>query len=139
MQPRTIISFHILLVFIFFCLNCATPIGQYKESDFTWKEKIIMAKYDEVYTRVLNGFRKWGQCVAEGNIYSDKKAGHFDIYLKALGHGRSDFVIGMIDLQEQKNGTTLMRTGSLRPNSPIFGGELWFKFAEGDYSDLENR
>ena len=119
--------------------GCATPIGQRKPSELHWKEKIIAAKYDEVYMRISDGFRKWGGAVVEGTLYADKKAGHFDVYMKDIFGGRSSVCIATIDITQVAGGNSKITIGSLAGKNEAYNGDWWIKFAEGDYSFLDSQ
>ena len=69
-----------------------------KKSDFVWEERVVAANYQEVYRRILSGFRKCGEIIPEGHLYTDIKEGHFDVYIRQTFGGRSDFVFGIIDV-----------------------------------------
>ena len=137
---------NVLIIFslIFITMTgCATPAGKIPESDFVWQEKIIEANYQEVYRRIVNGFRTCKDVVAEvaeGNLYTDIKEGHFDIYLWNVLGGRSDWVLGIIYLKPDDKGNTIVRVGvQTIYDRPLLGGHgkyrrLWLKFAEGDLS-----
>lgn len=121
-------------------IGCATPAGKIPESDFVWQEKIIEANYQEVYRRIVSGFRTCGDVIAEGNLYTDIKEGHFDIYLRGTFGGRSDFILGVIHLKPNDKGNTIVKVGvQTIYDRPLFGRhgkyrKLWLKFAEGDLS-----
>jgi hypothetical protein len=138
-QIKKIVLTIFSLIFIAL-IGCATPAGKISKSDFVWQEKVIEANYQEVYNRIVNGFRTCGDLIAEGNLYTDAQKGHFDIYLRDPLGGRSDWVIGIINLKPDNKGNTIVKVGvQTIYNGPLFGEHgkyrrLWLRFAEGDLS-----
>ena len=137
MKKTVLIIFSLIFIAM---IVCATPAGKISESDFVWQEKVIEANYQEVYSRIANGFRTCGDLIAEGNLSTDTKEGHFDIYSgDALG-GRSNWVLGKIYLKPDNKGNTIVKVGvQTIYDGPLFGEHgkyrrLWLRFAEGDLS-----
>lgn len=132
--------FTISMLILITMVSCATPVGKIPESDFAWQEKVIEENYQEVYRRILNGFRKCKPGIAEGNLYTDIKEGHFDVYLIDVFGGKHSGVLGVIDLKSDDKANTIVRVGvQAIYDRPLFGGhgryrKLWLKFAEGDLS-----
>jgi len=119
--------------------GCATPIGQWKKSDLYWNEKIITARYDEAYARLLDGFRKDDDYAWEGTLYAEKKTGHFDIYVRnVLNLGKSSVGLATIDIIQLEDGNTKVLIGCRNSRWADWCGKRWIKFAEGDYSSLDD-
>jgi hypothetical protein len=133
-MKKIVIMFALLLVIN----GCATPIGQRKASELYWKEKVIAARYDDVYSHISEGFRKWGGAVIEGTLYTEKKSGHFDVYMKSIVGGRGAVGAATIDLTQLPDGNTRVVIGSIFGKNERFNGVWWIKFAEGDYSVLND-
>lgn len=133
-----------LIVAYSFCilitLGCATPVGKIPESDFVWEDRIIKLNYQEVYRNIANGFRTCKPGIAEGNLYTDIKEGHLDVYLVDVFGGKHPGVLGIIRVKEDNNGNTIVRVGVQRIyDNPVFGArgiyrKKWLEFAEGDLS-----
>jgi len=124
----------LLILAVYFLSGCATPPGQLKESDLVWQEKTIAANYQEVYRNIKEGFRTCAGVVIESDLYTDKKTGHFDVYL-ARG---SDWVFGLIDLKSITEASTWVKVGVQNSyDSPAFAEtglnrKLWLRWASGD-------
>jgi len=129
----------LIVVLSLFFAGCATPIGQLKKSDLHWKEGVVAARYDEVYLRLSDGFRKWGGAVVEGTLYADKKAGHFDIYMKNILGGRSNIGAATIDITQIADGNTKVIIGSIFGKNERWNGVWWIRFAQGDFSPLDSQ
>ena len=128
----------IAIFFLLIVIGCATPVGKLKKSDFAWEERVISANYQEVYRRILSGFRKCGEVIPEGNLYTDIQEGRFDVYVRQTFGGRSDFVFGIIDVIYRNENATLVRVGvqTIYDGVSSFGTKgrtrkLWLKWAEG--------
>ena len=117
-------------------IGCATPAV--KKSDMVWQKKVIEANYQEVYARIINGFKTCSDLVAECKLNPDTKKGRFNIYLRDALGGRGDWVIGVIYLKPDNKGNTVVRVGvQTIYDGDLFGvhgkyRRLWLKFAEGD-------
>jgi hypothetical protein len=120
--------------------GCATPAGKISKSDFVWQKKVVEADYQEVYKRIVNGFRTCGDLIAEGNLNTNTQKGHFSIYPRDELGGRSDWVLGIINLKPDNKGNTIVRVGvQIIYDGPLFGEHgkyrrLWLRFAQGDLS-----
>jgi hypothetical protein len=107
---------------------------------FCLAEKVIEADYQEVYKRIENGFRTCGDLLAQGNLDTNTPRGHFRIYSRDELGGRSDWVLGIINVKRDDKGNTIVRVGvQIIYDGPLFGEHgqyrrLWLRFAEGDYS-----
>lgn len=138
-RPLKKISRRITVFFLLIITSCVTPIGKFKESDFVWEEKVITANYQEVYRRILLGFRRCKVGVPESNLYQDIKEGRFDVYLdQAFVGGRSDITLGMIYVVYKTNDISIVKVGVRYIfDKPLFGEEggkrrLWLKWAAGN-------
>lgn len=101
--------------------GCATPIGEFKEEDFIWREQTINANYQEVYRRVLGGLRRCGALTGYGNIYTDISSGHFDMYVTGI-YGPSQWVVGVIDIKQLDDRRSHVRVGVNRRHAPLSPG-----------------
>ena len=128
------------LFFVSTSLGCFTPIGKIPDSDFVWEDRTIKVNYQEVYRRVLAGVRTCKPGIAEGNLYTDIKEGHIDVFLVDMFGGKHPGVLGIILVKEDHNGDTVVRVGVQTVyDDPLFAppGRLrkkWLNFAEGDLS-----
>jgi hypothetical protein len=120
-----------ILAVLLFCTGCFTPIGKIPKEDFGWQEKIIEADYQEVYRRVLNGFRTCKPGIAEGNLYTDIKEGHFDVYLVGFLGTKHPGALGMIDIKADEKGNTIIKVGVQKMYDHAgYYRKIWLSFAE---------
>jgi hypothetical protein len=129
-----------IVLFLLSSCSFAKPLGQYKPSELNRKEKVIAAKYDEVYFRLSEGFRKWGEAIIEGTLYAERKTGHFDIY--AHGFLGSRVGVAIIDLKQLDDGSTRVFVGAWNAaayyrRAKEWNGIMWIEFAEGNYSSIQ--
>lgn len=121
------------LAIILLC-GCTTPAGKLTKDDFVWK-KIDMPgiSYAESYRRMLNGFRTAGAPIAEANLYPDNKTGFMDLYLKGLGGGRSDWVVGRVEIVSMGEGSIVsVGYNNCYPGGPSYL-ELWETYLGEQY------
>lgn len=98
-MKRIGISVGILIVLLL--VSCATPVGQFKESDFTWTRASINSNYQAAYRNLKDGFRKCGDGLhIDSDLYTDINTGHFDIYVSYPFGEKSPVVFGVIDLKQ---------------------------------------
>ncbi len=125
----------IIVAAFYFLSGCATPPGQLKESDLVWQETTIAANYQEVYRNVKEGFRLCGAGVPEGDLYTDNKTAHLDVYLpQTIPGGRSDWVMGLIDIKSTDEFLTSIKAGQVARMGLKHSSQagLWIRWASGD-------
>jgi hypothetical protein len=112
-----------LLVCLGALTSCATPIGQFKESDLTWTKFDKDVNYQEVFRNLKEGFRRCAPGLfADGNLYTDIKEGHFDIYVTNILGGRSQWVYGIINIRANfPDGSTVDIGVKNAFDNPVFG------------------
>lgn len=130
-----------MIVVIAFLTGCATPIGQMAETDFNWSDETVSAGYQEVYRRLVNGFRSCSgdglPAVPIGNLYTDNRTAHIDVYLGSMYGGQTQWPLGMIDLQAISDAKTQVRVGGHKtPESATFRPgayrrQQWLDWAAG--------
>jgi hypothetical protein len=135
----TSIAVGLVLVGSLTCSGCATPPGRMTQNDFSWTEATVNTNYQDVYRRIVTGFRSCSNVdVPEGNIYTDLQEAMFDVYNKGIGGSRTDFVAGMIKLTAADDGTKV----SIGANNSAFEWlqekrkKQWLNFAQGDFTCL---
>jgi len=103
--------------------SCATPVGQFKESDMTWTKSEIGINYQAVFRNVKEGFRKCASHLfADGNLYTDIKESHFDVYLTDVLGGKSPWVYGVVNIKSiDSNHSTLEIGVNNAYDNPVFG------------------
>lgn len=101
----------VLLLLSVLVTGCATPVGQFTEHDFDWIEVRADVGYQALYRRMLDNFRRCGNAVPEGNMYTDTRVAHIDVYLPGAYGGRSDWVIGVIDIRATGDNASMIRAG----------------------------
>ena len=103
--------------------SCATPVGQFKENDMIWTKSEMEMNYQVVFRNIKEGFRKCGlHFFADGNLYSDIKEGHFDIYLTDVFGGKSPWVYGVVNINNiDPNHSTLEIGVNNTYDNPVFG------------------
>lgn len=123
-------------------LGCATPPGQIPESDFVWETKTLSIDYQDVYKNIRATYRHCGGKfgVPEGDVYPVERKAKVDLYTAAVYGGRSDFVLGVIDVTGTAPGASTVKVGILKrfDDSIAFNkGELrqnWQDFINGKYT-----
>lgn len=136
-----------IFAFSFFCCSCAsiTSLQTLKEDDFSWEEKTVTAGYQEVYRRLIKGFRNCDSeniYVSEANLYTDIREAEFIIYSNVGPHGgktRGPFVIGKILLKSVDDSNTKVSAAVVHfwvksRNVNLKRTTDWIKMADGDYS-----
>lgn len=120
---------------------CATPIGQFKESDMTWTKLEMEMNYQSVFRNVKEGFRKCGPYYfADGNLYTDVKEGHFDIYLTDVFGGKSPWGYGVVNISGIDENHSAFEIGVNNAyDNPVLGKEgggreTIAKWAAGTYT-----
>ena len=129
------------LVFLGMLTSCATPVGQFKESDMAWTKFEVEMNYQAVFRGVKEGFRKCGSHLfADGNLYADIKEGHFDVYLTDVFGGKSPWVYGMVNIKNVGPSHSVLEIGVNNTyDNPLFGNkgdgrEMIAKWASGTYA-----
>jgi len=134
------LAFVTILASFLFLSSCATPVGQFKESDMAWTKMNFKLNYQAVYRNLKEGFRKCGpRFFADGNLYTDINEGHFDIYLSDMLGGRSSWVYGIIIIKHIDGDTSAVSIGVNNTyDNPLFGKksggrEMISQWAKGIY------
>jgi len=141
------LAFATILVSLLFLSSCATPVGQFKESDMAWTKMNVKLNYQAVYRNLKEGFRKCGPTYfVDGNLYADINEGHFDIYLTTAFGGRTSWVYGIINIKHIDKDTSAVSIGVNNTfDNPLFGKkgggrEMISQWAKGIYDcDKEKR
>lgn len=128
---------------------CATPIGQMTEDDFNWSEETVHAGYQEVYRRITNGLRSCDgdgiPAVPIGNLYTDNRTAHIDVFLGSMYGGHTRLPLGMIQIKALSEGATQVRVaGHKTPESAKFRPgayrrQQWLDWAAGRPNDQHCR
>lgn len=125
---------HLLITLMLF--GCATPPGKLRDSDYVWQEKRIQAPYQEVYKRLVLGFRSDDYGDPDAHLFPDSKEGLFDVYLKSYKGSLNPWVVGIIKLKADTDNTTVMRAGTNEGNiyfrNTGWLRERWLKYADGE-------
>ena len=131
----------VLSVFLGMLASCATPVGQFKESDMTWTKFEMEMNYQSVFRNVKEGFRRCGNnFFADGSLYTDVKEGHFDIYLTDAFGGKSPWVYGVVNINNVDENHSTFAVGVVNAyDNPMFGKEgggreSIAKWASGTYA-----
>jgi len=129
---------YIFLLAIVILSGCAfTPPGALKPSDLITEQKIIPANYQVVYRRVKNGFRNCGERYAEGELYTDIKEGHFDVFSHNAPVAATH---GIIEIKAiTKDSTRITVSANKAFDSALFHTKgfqrkKWLRWAIGDRS-----
>lgn len=103
--------------------GCATPAGQFKDDDLAWTRLTVNETYQQVYRNVREGFRRCGDAfVAEGNLFTDIKAGEFDFYLTDIFGGRSSWVAGFVKIEAVDDKSARLAVGvNKNYDKPLLG------------------
>ena len=79
--------------------SCATPVGQFDESDMHWTKFETELNYQAVYRNVNEGFGKCGShWLVEGKLYTDIEEGRMDIYVFNK-YGSTNWVYGLVNVK----------------------------------------
>lgn len=113
------VSVAAIILIILLLSSCATPVGQFQESDFNWTKTTIDLNYQAVYRNLKDGFRTCRSGLSiDSEIYTDINTGHFDIRFDS----RAAWVFGMIDLQHIDQNNCQVSIGVIRAyDDPLFG------------------
>ena len=130
---------------------CApTRPGKYREPDFVWEDVMVPTSYVKAYRRVFEGFRQCGPSTAAvfatpigvPECFDDHehKVVLCDVYFESPRGGRSNRVLGQIELVATSDHETRARLGVLRDvDEPWFGRQgatrkIWLSFVRGEDS-----
>ena len=113
----------VILVSLVIVASCATPVGQLKSNDMAWTKLEMEMNYQSVFRNVKEGFRKCGShFFADGNLYTDIKEGHFDIYLTDIFGGKSPWVYGVVNIKNIDSSYSALEIGVNNTyDNPVFG------------------
>jgi len=123
---------------------CATPPGQLKKDEMDWTTINVAQPYSTVFTGLQEYARTCGGLLAESqpSWYPgiDGKHAKIDLYLpnNLLG-GRSEFVFGIVTLEEDQSGSTTAKIGVQTVYSkPLFKRRGWWvNDAQQMFEDIE--
>ena len=135
-----------ILVSLVTLVSCATPVGQFKSNDMAWTKLEIGMNYQSIFRNVKEGFRICGShFFADGNLYTDIKEGHFDVYLTDIFGGQSPWVYGVVNIINIDSSHSALRIGVNNIyDNPVFGKkgggrEMIAKWASGIYACGEEK
>lgn len=128
---------------------CAvTRPGKYYGSDFVWEEVTLPTSYFNAYRRVVEGFRQCG--ASRGALFvthigvpecfddREREAVLCDVYFGSTRGGRSNHVLGRIELLATADHETRAKLGVVRgADNPWFGEQgatrnTWLRFVRGE-------
>lgn len=134
-MSNNIITICLFTLLLFGCAS--TPPGQIKPSEVDWRTITTQSALQSTYKQLLEGFRYCGSYygVPECRNYPDEQEINCDIYTAGTYGGRSDHVMGFIQLARLSDSETTLKTGyvGLKINEDS-AHEYWQGLAVGDYS-----
>lgn len=109
--------------------GCATPPGQFKESDMDFVNYTVAQSISQVSDRIQDYERMCGGLVKEfaSTWYPPKSDGSItiDLFLKGLGGSKQDWVAGIIVLNKVSEASTEVKIGVNKTYSrPVFGKSM---------------
>ncbi|CAE6900010.1 hypothetical protein R70199_03639 [Paraburkholderia domus] len=94
---------------------CATPPGEFKDTDFTWEETTVAATPPQVFRGVMERVRRCGSfenLVADGQYYPDISEQTIDLYgMGGWVHVSTGYIFGKLTISATADGKTLVRAG----------------------------
>lgn len=124
--------------------GCATPPGQFKESDMDFVNYTVAQPINQVSDRIQDYERMCGGLVKEfaPTWYPPKSDGSItiDLFLKGLAGIKQDWVAGIIVLDEISNNSTAVKIGVNKTYSrPVFGKPMgWADGTDRMIKQIEN-
>ncbi len=110
--------------------GCATPPGEIPKEDLSWSKAVIPLGYQAAYRNLRETFTACARDVAEGDLYTDIAEGRLTVYIRAL-EGRSDFVVGTINVKQQDAGKSILTTAVQKKYAVADIHRAWERWALG--------